>query len=454
MSANERKLNLCVLDRDQRNQDGWSEYATIGDQIVFDTEVLDALAVGGCQPIHYDLLVLSAAVEFADRKWKRPLSWSRDLYLTVPVIEIKTWQAPRVRDSLEQVLKYLTGDTWRFDFVRASNLRPCEFRQLKLYFNDHKTFAIAYSDGLDSRAVSALSGSRDEALCIRVANTLHHAQDGDSFFTQIPFRVKNVIARESSFRSRSFQFAAITVIAAHIRKLKRVIVPESGQGALGPAILPLHGIYADYRNYPAFFRKMEVFARELLGYEVQFEQPRLWFTKGQTVLDFLKLPKKHPDHLTNTRSCWQTRHVVNVGGRRLQCGLCAACLLRRISLHTAAVFETPGTYVINDLSASDIYQAMTAIPNHNDRTRMIEYGSVGARHFQQLADMASFSDDDLFVYVLEIAEATRASVQDTLKNLRTLLSNHGQEWHSFLSAQGGKSFLHSWVEEAHDDRPE
>lgn len=340
MNALEKKQHLCVIERGHRLQADRSAYAEIDEQILFDTEVLDALAVGGCQPVHYDLLLLCAAVEFADRRWKRPQSWSRTLYVTVPVIKLEIWQSPEVKTSLERALKYLTGDSWHFDFVQASNLTPCEFRQLKLHFDDLKTFAIAYSEGLDSRAVSALSGDKSEALCIRVANKQHQAQSGDSFFTQIPFKVKNGNGRESSFRSRSFQFAAVTAIAAHIRSVKRIVVPESGQGALGPAILPLYGVYADYRNYPAFFRKMEQFIKEVLGYEVQFEQPRLWSTKGQTVLDFLKLPEKRVEHLTNTRSCWQTRHVVNVNGRRLQCGLCAACLLRRLSLHTAGIQES------------------------------------------------------------------------------------------------------------------
>lgn len=443
MNALEKK-HLCVVERGRKPHAKGTAFAAIDEQIIFDKEVLDALAEGGCQPVHYDLLLLSAAIEFADRRWKRPQSWFRTLYVTVPVIKLEAWQSPELKSSLEHVLKYLTGDTWHIEFVQAKNLMPCQF-QLTLYFDDLKTFAIAYSEGLDSRAVSALSGDKNEALCIRVAKKRNKAQNGDSFFTQIPFKVITDSPKESSFRSRSFQFAALTAIAAHIRGVQRIVVPESGQGALAPAILSLYGIHADYRNYPPFFRKMERFIKALLNHEVHFEQPRLWSTKGQTLLEFLKLPEKRAEHLVNTRSCWQTRRVVNIG-KRLQCGLCAACLLRRLSLHTAGIEEPAGTYVIEDLKTSDINEAMSAIKDENDRKSMIDYGSVGARHFQQFADKAAASDDDLFVYALEVAEATNSTPEETLKNLRMLLSAHAQEWQSFLAAQGKKSFLHKWMD--------
>lgn len=102
--------------------------------------------------------------------------------------------------------------------------------------------------------------------------------------------------------------------------------------------------------------------------------------------------------------------------------------------------------MIADLRAADVNKAMSAIPIESDRKRMIDYGSVGARHFQQFADMANLPDDDLFVYGLEIAEATRSTPEDTLKSLKTLLSAHAQEWRSFLSAQGDKSFLQKWMD--------
>ena len=430
------------LDRTLQKDDVTAE---IGPHIYFDAAVLDTFDVKGCKPLHYDMMILCAAIEFADRRWKRPLSWSRTLEVTTPVIDLNSWRKPEVMKSLHSVLKHLTGDTWRFKFVQAQNISPIGSRQMPLDFGLTKTFAVAYSDGLDSRAVSALSGDEAEALCIRVAGNRQRRKNGDNFFTHIPFKVKGYRYNESSFRSRGFQFAAVTAIAAHLSSVTYIIVPESGQGALGPVLLPLHNIYVDYRNHPTFFRKMEWFIKALLGYRVRYKQPRLWSTKGQTLNAFLELAGKSEQHLTSTRSCWQTRRIVNLGSRK-QCGLCAACLLRRLSLNTASINEAPDVYVVSDLTAPDSHEALSVIRQRVDRDIMVEYGSVGARHLQHLADMADQSDEALRVHASQIATATEATYGETLRKLRTMLATHAEEWRAFMSVQGEKSFLKSWME--------
>lgn len=419
--------------------------ADIGRDIRFNVEILDTFDVQGCKPRHYDLLVLCAAIEFADRRWKRPRSWHRTFDVTIPVVDLEVWQSQQVQQSLHGVLKYLTGDSWTFTFIRARTSSPIGSRQSSLDFGHQKTFAVAYSDGLDSRAVSALSGSEAQALCVRVAGNGQHRKTGDNYFTHIPFKVEGHQSNESSFRSRGFQFAAVTAIAAHLANIQRVVVPESGQGALGPVLLPLHNVYSDYRNHPSFFRKMERFLNALLGCRIRFEQPRLWSTKGQTLRAFLNLPGKAGIHLTSTHSCWQRRRVVNVGGRK-HCGLCAACLLRRLSMHTVGLVESRDTYVVSDLAVSDYAQALDSVSQQADRDIMVEYGSIGARHLQHLADMARNSDTDLRPHVSQISAAMGASREEVLKHLREMLIAHAEEWRAFLSAQGKESFLRHWMD--------
>ena len=424
---------------------GREELAKIGQQIWFDAGILDSFDVAGCLSRHFDLLVLCAAIELADRRWGRSRAWSRDFNLRIPVIDLERWQKPVVEHTLRRVLKFLTGDNWQFTFVRAKNSSPIGARQIPLDFDKTKKFAIAYSDGLDSRAVTGLSGGEEEALCIRVAGTRQRRQKGDSPFERIPFDTRDYRKNESSFRSRGFKFAAITAMAAQLYQVSRIVVPESGQGALGPAILPLHNIYADYRNHPVFFRRMEQFLPARLDWNVKFEQPRLWHTKGQTLRDFLQLPGKTHLHLTQTHSCWQTRRIVNDGYRK-QCGLCAACLLRRQSLHAAGIKEEAGVYIVSDLREASIGVALTAVPDKADRDIMIEYGSVGARHLQHLADMAGLPDKFLHTHASQIAAATGATCDETTRRLRVMLSVHAEEWRAFLSELGGSSFLNDWMD--------
>lgn len=446
--------HLVTLEKGQRAHRPTSQnlvFAEIGKHIRFVPDILDTFHVEGFAAKHYDWMVLAAAIEFADRRWRRPTSWLRRLHVTVPVIDHDAWSRPDVQTTLRSAMNFLTGDSWQFTFIKATDRSPIGSKQIPLVFDQTKTFAIAYSNGLDSRAVSALSGSSAEALCIRVAGTKQRRLDGDSYFTQIPFRVKGFEGKESSFRSRGFQFAAIATIASHLSDITRIVVPESGQGALGPVLVPLYNIYTDYRNFPTFFRKMERFTRALLGANIRFEQPRLWSTKGETMAAFLGLPGKKKEYLVQTRSCWQTRRIVNVEGRR-QCGLCAACLLRRMSLHAAEVVEPDDTYVIADLAAEEIKAALTKISDDADRDIMIEYGSVGVRHFQHLAEMAELPDTALRPFASQIAAATGEPYEQTLRNLRLMLMTHAKEWRTFLSAQGDGSFLRSWLDGGRHDR--
>jgi hypothetical protein len=419
--------------------------AQIDSQICFDTDALDSFDVNGCESIHYDILVLCAAIEFADRRWERPRQWYRRFNITVPVCDPLLWQRPEVLHALSAALRHLTGDSWHFDFVEATVKSPIGLKQMQLQFESSKTFVIAYSEGLDSRAVSALSGNANQALRIRVSANRQLRHAGEGHFTRIPFKVGKFSARESSFRSRGFQFASVATIAAHLAHIPRIVVPESGQGALGPALIPLHNVHIDYRNHPTFFRQMERFFEALLGYRVHFDQPRLWSTKGQTLRAYLDLKGKTAQDFDSTRSCWQSRHIVNISGKRRQCGLCAACLLRRFSLYAAGIVELSDAYVVSDLSVSDVNSALSLIKLDVDRRTMLEYGIAGIRHFHHLAGLAFQPDEVLKSHASEIAVAINADYRDTLDNLRKMLSEHARELQAFLTSVGRHSFLHGWT---------
>ena len=121
-----------------------------------------------------------------------------------------------------------------------------------------------------------------------------------------------------------------------------------------------------------------------------------------------------------------------------------------MSLHAAEVLETPSAYVVFDLAVPEVGRALSVISQKADRDIMIEYGSVGTRHLQHLADMADLPDENLRTHVSQIAAAMGETREETSTKLRTMLVNHADEWRSFLSAQGEKSFLKSWMDGGRD----
>ena len=217
---------------------------------------------------------------------------------------------------------------------------------------------------------------------------------------------------------------------------------------------PLHNVYADYRNHPTYFRKMERFIKALLGHDVCYDQPRLWNTKGETISAFRLASNKAVDELFETRSCWQQRWNAKMDRKLRQCGLCAACLLRRMSMHAAGIEEPQHTYVIADLTVSSFRDALPGTKKVRLSRSMAEYGSVGARHLQQLSDMADLPDADLKVHAFELARATGEPLDDVLQKLRSMLLTHAKEWRAFMVAQGEQSFLRSWTKGGRHGRSE
>ena len=421
-------------------------FATIGSEIKCDKEIFDSYCHKGWSNIHHDLLIICAAVEFADRRWARGNAhWARHFYLTVPVIELATWQDAAVQQSLSDTLRHLTGDEWRFSFVRHEGAATSKPRQGPLFPNQQKAFAIAYSEGLDSLSVSGLYSENDTAVSVRVSKFKQRLRKDERPFDRLPFDVKVKPNAENSARSRGFKFAAVTAIASQLSNVSRIIVPESGQGALGPVLLPLLNIYPDYRNHPTFFRKMELFIKALLGVDLTYEQPRLWHTKGQTIAAFLAKPGIKPQQVIDTRSCWQQRANVRVGGKVRQCGACAACLLRRMSLHAAGVDEPSEKYAIADLQAARFSDALPKQNSFRATNTLYDYGYMGARHLQQLGDLASVPDASLKPHAFQIAEAAGSSVDDVTRKLRGMLVRHSEEWAAFVQDQGDNSFLQLWT---------
>lgn len=97
-------------------------------------------------------------------------------------------------------------------------------------------------------------------------------------------------------------------------------------------------------------------------------------------------------------------------------------------------------------AVGDLEVALSRIRGKADRDIMIEYGSVGARHLQHLADLATLPDTALRIHASQIGAATAQSYDDTLQKLKMMLMTHAQEWRTFLSAQGEQSFLRGWME--------
>ncbi|HTC03741.1 MAG TPA: ATPase [Xanthobacteraceae bacterium] len=457
MTTNRRKplpvMRVAVLEKGQRVPAKW-QACIIGTNLDFSTTRLESYCLASWKPVVFDALVVAAAVEFCDRIQKRPaLGWGRDFSLTIPVHDVTHWNGQPVRAALVDALEFLTGDKWQIEFT-ARRKPQQNSQQTYLPIPAGITTIIPFSDGIDSRAVSAikekeLGNSRVCRVRLGPKTVDKHISGWERrLFTTVPYEVKTgKKSGEPTARSRGFKFATVSGIAAHLVGATEIVVPESGQGALGPVLVPTGQGYEDFRNHPFFTDRMERYFKAVFGGDIRFSFPRLWFTKGETLAAYAEIcgPKAHID----ARSCWQQSRQVSVQKHWRNCGICAACMLRRLSVHAAGLKEPRETYLWENLDAATFEGG--AVKSFDKITGALrEYAVAGTLHLDHLAGLRSSALHAGTVQrqAHQLARSTGLSPKEAEDNLNRLLSKHESEWRSFVRSLGNKSFIRNWVASA------
>ena len=439
---------IDVVEAGRRPREGRIAF-DLGRDLEFSTDALRSYAFASWEPVIYDAMVLAAAIEFSDRVIKRPSrGWARRIAVRLPVHDPARWNDPAVSNSLHEALGFLTGDFWTIEFVKRSKAVPAPMQEC-LPFPRPTEAVIAYSDGMDSRAVAGLLSKTlgEKLVRVRVGSKAagKPVVDGQiQPFAKVPYKFKASMGNgETTARSRGFKFALISGLAAYLADAGEILIPESGQGAIGPALVTVSHAYPDYRNHPLFTARMTRFLKALLGKTVKFSFPRLWHTKGETLREFAALPEG--DAWRETKSCWRNSRWSALNGKLVQCGICAACMLRRMSVHAAGLREEAGIYICTDLSAPSLADAI-----HPDFTRnspaFEEYAIAGTLHLDHMADMAS--DDARSTvrrHAILTGMALGISAPAAEEKLVGMFERHAAEWNNFVNDLGARSFVKKWT---------
>lgn len=426
--------------------------------IVFDHEKnfecsansLISYAFARWEPLIFDAFTVAAAVELADKSVRRSAGrWARNITLTIPVYDPERWKAAQLYNAFLDAVIFLTGDNWDIRFEQRSGRAP-SLVQANLDLISPTKAVLAYSDGMDSRAVAGLLQQRYSNTLLRVRvgkKNWDHPKSKQKVepFRAVPYRVHTNLRnnRESGGRHRGLKFSMISGIAAHLCEADEIIIPESGQGALGPALIRVAHAYPDYRNHPLFTSRMERFFEALFGETICFSFPRIWHTKGETLAEYSGL-SGHQEWKT-TKSCWRGNQWSSVEHKHRQCGVCAACMLRRLSVHAAGLIEDPATYICTDLSAPSLQDALHPSFQHSDGA-FREYAIAGTLHLDHLADMSRGQSSPIVNrHATLLGRALSISATETQEHLKTMLNTHAREWANFVKSHDKGSFFRQWA---------
>lgn len=432
---------------------GWLR-CEIEENLEFNTTDLESRCLANGDDGHFDALVLMAAIQFCDRTKIRSANiWNRNLTLNIPVHDPDLWNSEAVSKSLLSAIQFVTGDQWKIEF-RDRKLEDCPPKQKCLELPKDIRAVLPFSEGLDSLAVADLLEPKygDQLLQVRLGPKHRTGQMNGgrrNYVVSVPFKFNSSRKgpSERSFRSRGFIFALLCGNAASLSNATKIHMPESGQGVIGPVLVISGQGHPDFRNHPQFARKMEIFIEALFDWKVLFCIPRLWHTKGETIKDYLEAGGSK-EELLSTRSCWRGQRHASVLGKLRQCGICAACLLRRMSLHACEITESEDTYVIEDLNASELEQGAAV------ESKPLKYGNAyeedgfkSTLYFQYLANFgdSQTTRNRMAKQAAQLSKVLGIPVEECQCRLKRLLEQHEKEWSNFVEALGPMSFIAKWI---------
>lgn len=325
------------------------------------------------------------AVDMACDRGRGDVDWARMIDAYIPVRDPGHWA--RFRSQVEAIWSDLTQDdlTIHFEPDADPSAPP---RQSKTAFVEHDAVALL-SGGQDSFA-GALElldqGGRPLLLSHSASGAVNTAQ------TQVEAILRGVFpdimrvhvgagkagnqpfpGTESSQRSRTLMFVGVAALVAHAGGSNKVYLNENGIMAIHvPLTAARIGSLSTHTASPPIVARMQALANAMLGDGIEIRNNLVDRTKPDVVGAAVSLG--HGDNMQHTVSCWQ------IGRTRTHCGICAPCIMRRISCETHGIADVP-----YDL---DIFEDADALADDRARDNLI--------HFLALVDdLSSLTDVEL-----------------------------------------------------------
>lgn len=312
----------------------------------------------------YDLLSLSLAITAADTFINRDFTadaWAREIVVDVEVVEKDLLVS--LIPQLEAMLRFLSGDIWRFEFTKSSIAPPTPYsgNAYKLNRLGGSDSVCLFSGGMDSTTgvLDLIAEGRNPVLVSHAYVKDREIQDRvaqASFPANINRLVLNAspsasftCEKDISMRTRSFNFFCFAVIAARaiqeIEQLGKVtlFIPENGYISLNPPLTPQRvGSHSTRTTHPYYIKMFQQFL-DALGLDIILKNPYQFNTKGEMLRD-CKNPVALRKILDQTISCsnWKRKNM--------QCGRCMPCIIRRASYRMAGI-DDHSSYETTDLKA-------------------------------------------------------------------------------------------------------
>ncbi len=279
-----------------------------------------------------DILEVFKKIYIADISTRKRGDVRRTLSVNAMVSNVSLWK--QAAPVLKKLIAFVSGDKLNIVFSSVSNQKKMII--IPLFAPNH----------YDAEGVSLLSGGLD-SLCGAYEN---YRSEISSYY--VSYRVKPYDTRaqkdvvenlqlymdnllhihfprfeykkvETSQRTRSLMYLALATLTASGYGISRILIYENGIMSLNPSFFGRHTTKSTHPKTLYLYNTLLA----LLDLQCRIENPFMFYTKGEIIQ---KLSDDFKDIIKYTTTCGADRRNPYV--RNDQCGFCAPCVLRKISL--------------------------------------------------------------------------------------------------------------------------
>ena len=393
--------------------------------------------VAGLPDRTLDLLELAALVYAVDSSVSRGgpalqkmgAQWHRRFHIEMAVRDLAFWEQSDVSAALEELLAFLSGDTFTFTFGVRKHSDAERNRFFK--FGDESAWSadrvLMFSGGLDSYAgaleetvrqgfsvalVSHASSTKIERVQKDLLAALRATLNPD-LFRHVPVRMQMVGGvKEGTHRSRSFLFASLGAVTAFGFGQERVSFYENGVVSLNlPPVGNVQGTRATRTTHPKSLLLMSQFLGLVFENGMRIDNPFFWHTKTEVVEKVAQL--EMAEQIRHTRSCADVHNQTNLNPH---CGRCSQCVDRRFAV-LAAGLETQDP---KEAYAVDLLDGVRK--SVIDKETALSYVRAARQYVHATPDLLQ----QRYPEILQAVESFNEPAPTALSRIAGLLKRHGQ----------------------------
>jgi 7-cyano-7-deazaguanine synthase in queuosine biosynthesis len=308
--------------------------------------------------VHADLLEIASYIYAADSAISRGgktdsrlgTMWRRKFRFVIPVRQPRLWSSDPVTLALVETISFLSDDDYEFEFRPLEKPPPME-SYFPLSGTEDAKFApnevLLFSGGLDSFAGTVeelvAHGKKVALVSHRSASKIIEAQNhligqlrrrfGADRVLHVPVRanLKDDLGKESTHRTRSFFFASIGAVTAHLLDRQRIFFFENGVVSLNlPPVAQVVGARATRTTHPQAIVGFRRILSAAFGQSFDVVNPYAWITKSEVIGRVVQ--SSCADLIKDTRSCTRVHAMTKL---HPHCGHCSQCIDRRFAILAA-----------------------------------------------------------------------------------------------------------------------